>query len=290
MKKGTLHILTLCLLMMLMAACAPSLPDGVLTRDEMEDVLYDFHIAQTLYDTREYHSTESDIIALRANVLKKHGLTQQEWDKSMAYYCQHADELHHIYLALVDRVERNVIALGGKSEGMQGEEADTANVWNANANVILMQQPPYNVLSYDITPDSTFQDGDNISLQSDAKFVFQDGYRAMIMVMAVTYDNDSIVTATSHINNDGHGIVTVNNEHDRLHIKNIKGFLMLEKNLEAVTTQQVSTTLRLVSLRNIKLLHLHTTPPPPPAPEPVDSTKTDSVAVPPETPAQPGQG
>ena len=95
MKKGTLHILTLCLLMMLMAACAPSLPDGVLTRDEMEDVLYDFHIAQTLYDTREYHSTESDIIALRANVLKKHGLTQQEWDKSMAYYCQHADELHH---------------------------------------------------------------------------------------------------------------------------------------------------------------------------------------------------
>ena len=153
-----------------------------------------------------------------------------------------------------------------------------------------MQQPPYNVLSYDITPDSTFQDGDNISLQCDAKFVFQDGYRAMIMVMAVTYDNDSIVTATSHINNDGHGIVTVNNEHDRLHIKNIKGFLMLEKNLEAVTTQQVSTTLRLVSLRNIKLLHLHTTPPPPPAPEPVDSTKTDSVAVPPETPAQPGQG
>jgi hypothetical protein len=205
----------------------------------------------------------------------------------MAYYCQHADELHHIYLALVDRVERNVIALGGKSEGMQGEEADTANVWNANANVILMQQPPYNVLSYDITPDSTFQDGDNISLQCDAKFVFQDGYRAMIMVMAVTYDNDSIVTATSHINNDGHGIVTVNNEHDRLHIKNIKGFLMLEKNLEAVTSQQVSTTLRLVSLRNIRLHHLHTTPPPPPpAPEPSDSVKTDSVAAPTETPVQ----
>ena len=287
MKKSTLHTLTLCLLMMLMTACAPSLPDGVLTRDEMEDVLYDFHIAQALYETREYHSTESDIIALRANVLRKHGLTQQEWDKTMLYYCQHADEMHQIYLGLVDRVERNVIALGGKSEGMQGEEADTANVWNTNANVILMQQPPYNVLSYDITPDSTFQDGDNISLQCDAKFVFQDGYRAMIMVMAVTYDNDSIVTATSHINNDGHGIVTVNNEHDRLHVKNIKGFLMLEKNLEAVTSQQVSTTLRLVSLRNIRLHHLHTTPPPPPpAPEPSDSVKTDSVAAPTETPVQ----
>jgi hypothetical protein len=58
---------------------------------------------------------------------------------------------------------------------------------------------------------------------------------------------------------------------------------MLERNLDAVTTKPISTTLRLVSIRNIKLLHLHTTPPPPPAPEPVDSARTDSVAPPQET-------
>ena len=57
---------------------------------------------------------------------------------------------------------------------------------------------------------------------------------------------------------------------------------MLGRNLDAVTTKPTTTTLRLVSIRNIKLLHLHTTPPPPPtpAPEPADSTKTDSVSPP----------
>ena len=276
----TLTICTLTVLLSIMTSCAPSLPDGVLSSKEMEDVLFDFHVAQALYETREFHSIESDIMALRANVLKKHGLTQQEWDYSISYYCQHADELHKIYINLADRVERNVIALGGKSEGMQGEEADTANVWKGGSDILLMQQPPYNVWSYDITPDSTFQDGDNISLQCDTKFIFQDGYKSLSIIMVVTFSNDSISTMTTTLNHDGHGIITLNNEKDRLHIKNIKGFFMLSKNLDAVTTKPTSTTLRLVSVRNIKLLHLHTNPPPPPAPEPTDSTKTDSVAPP----------
>lgn len=280
--RHTIYLL-LMVTMMIVTSCAPSLPDGVLSHDEMEDVLLDMHVAQGLYDTREFRSTDSDIIALRANVLKKHDITQEEWDYSVNYYCQHADELHDIYVNLVDRVERSVISLGGKSEGFQGEEADTANVWNSNRNIILMQQPPYNILSYDITPDSTFQDGDNISLQCDVKFIFQDGYKSLALVMAVSFDNDSITTSIAHLNHDGHGIVMVNNEKDRLHIKNIKGFLMLEKNLEAVSTKQTSTTLRLISVRDIKLLHLHTTPPPPPA-EPADSVKTDSVQSPPVQP------
>ncbi len=280
--RHTIYLL-LMMTMMIVTSCAPSLPDGVLSPDEMEDVLLDMHVAQGIYDTHEFRSTDSDIIALRANVLKKHDITQEEWDYSMEYYCQHADELHNIYVNLVDRVERSVISLGGKSEGMQGEEADTANVWNTARNIILMQQAPYNVLSYDITPDSTFQDGDNISLQCDVKFIFQDGYKALAIVIAVSFDNDSVATSVTHLNHDGHGIVMINNEKDRLHIKNIKGFLMLEKNLEAVSTKQTSTTLRLISIRDIKLLHLHTTPPPPPA-EPVDSTKTDSVQAPPEQP------
>ena len=278
----TLTICTLTALLSIMTSCTPSLPDGVLSSKEMEDVLFDFHVAQALYETREFYSTESDIMALRANVLKKHGLTQQEWDYSISYYCQHADELHKIYINLADRVERNVIALGGKSEGMQGEEADTANVWKGGSDILLMQQPPYNVWSYDITPDSTFQDGDNISLQCDTKFIFQDGYKSLSIIMVVTFSNDSISTMTTNTNHDGHGIITLNNEKDRLHIKNIKGFFMLSKNLDAVTTKPTSTTLRLVSVRNIKLLHLHTNPPAPPAPEPTDSTKTDSVAPPPQ--------
>ena len=56
----TLTICTLTALLSIMTSCAPSLPDGVLSSKEMEDVLFDFHVAQALYETREFHSTESD--------------------------------------------------------------------------------------------------------------------------------------------------------------------------------------------------------------------------------------
>ena len=262
-------------------ACAPSVPSGILQKDEMEDVLYDMHIAQSIYETREGGvATGADLLALRASVLRKHDVDKAVWDSSFNYYCRNSRDMYDIYQSLAKRIERNVIALGGKVDGFQGSEADTANVWKAEDAFILMQQAPYNLFTFDVIPDSTFEDGDRITLQYDAQFIFQDGMRDIATFLAVYYDNDSIATVTSHSNFDGHGIVTLNNDVNRLHVKRIKGYFLLVQNLTQNSSNANTTTMRLAAISNVKLLHLRTEPPAVKKEEPVekvDSLKADSL-------------
>lgn len=262
-------------------ACAPSVPSGILQKDEMEDVLYDMHIAQSIYETREGGvATGADLLALRASVLRKHDVDKAVWDSSFNYYCRNSRDMYDIYQSLAKRIERNVIALGGKVDGFQGSEADTANVWKAEDAFILMQQAPYNLFTFDVIPDSTFENGDRITLQYDAQFIFQDGMRDIATFLAVYYDNDSIATVTSHSNFDGHGIVTLNNDVNRLHVKRIKGYFLLVQNLTQNSSNANTTTMRLAAIRNVKLLHLRTEPPAVKKEEPVekvDSLKADSL-------------
>lgn len=52
----------------------------VMSPEEMADVLYDMHLAQTLYDDPDVKQSDADIIMLRNEVLKKHDISVEEWD------------------------------------------------------------------------------------------------------------------------------------------------------------------------------------------------------------------
>lgn len=268
-----------------MVACAPSRPSYVLDPDEVEDILYDMHVAQSMYDQRVENFNDEDIISLRASVLKNHDISQSEWDSTFSYYCRNSQELYAIYQSLTERINGNVVALGGRIDGLQDSEADTANVWNREAAFLLMQQAPYNRLTFEIIPDSTFEDGDRITLQYDAQMIFQDGYRDVVSFLAVYYDNDSIVTNVIHTTSDNHGINIINNDVDRLHIKRIKGYFILNGNLVHTSSNPNGTTMRLAAIRNVKLLHTRTQPPAPAKTEleantdslTLDSLRRDSI-------------
>lgn len=268
-----------------MVACAPSRPSYVLAPDEVEDILYDMHVAQSMYDQRVENFNDEDIISLRASVLKNHDISQSEWDSTFNYYCRNSQELYAIYQSLTERINGNVVALGGRIDGLQDSEADTANVWNREAAFLLMQQAPYNRLTFEIIPDSTFEDGDRITLQYDAQMIFQDGYRDVVSFLAVYYDNDSIVTNVIHTTSDNHGINIINNDVDRLHIKRIKGYFILNGNLVHTSSNPNGTTMRLAAIRNVKLLHTRTQPPAPAKTEleantdslTLDSLRRDSI-------------
>ncbi len=279
-------------LIICLTACAPSRPSGILSQDEMEDVLYDMHIAQALYESREGRTSDADIIAIRASVLDKHGVSKADWDSSFNYYCRNANELYVIYKNISDKLDRNITALGGQVIGVQGEEADTANIWKGESSFILMQQAPFNLYSFEVMPDSTVMDGDKIQLQFDVQFIFQDGFRELTAYIASCYERsdsllkanpqltkDTVATCITHLSNEGHGIATITNDVDRLHLKKIKGFFLLSQNYNDVTSDHNGTTLRLVTVRNVKLLHLPTNPPAvaKPAEERPDSLRRDSL-------------
>ena len=244
-----------CILLVIYAliACRPGIPADVLSEGDMVDILYDIHIAQAMAETHDGLKDEKDVVALRSAVLKKYDVTPEEYERSYLFYCSNAEYLQEIYNDLSDKIRDNVIAAGGKIQGIETEEADTANVWNQEPYMILMDNAPYNKMSFSVLSDSTFRNDDRINLQYDAQMIVQDGTCDVMACMNVFY-GDSIVTQTTQITSSGRGVLSVNGKSNAKKIRKINGFFLLLPNS---STQGDVPPFRLVVLRKIKLLHLH---------------------------------
>lgn len=245
---------------------------------EMEDILYDIHLSQSLMDEGNRDRRAYTDITNREAIFRKYGITQAEWDSSYNYYCRHADKLHDIYQNLSERIRTEVIDLGGDvSLDETTLSGDTINIWNSERNFILMQETPYNLNRFTITADSTFKAGDVLTLQFDANFIFQEGSRNLVAILAVTLSNDSVVTNTCHASSNGR-FTTSFNDYKRLGIKSVKGYFILLRN----NNEQVSSAFRLASLENVRLILAHSkeVAEQPTNPKPADgkdSLKTDSA-------------
>lgn len=88
-------------------------PGEVLSRDEMTDVLYDIHIAETLADGSEEPVTNEWLRGMNPtdfrdmayqSVLKKHKITEEAFFSSVAYYSKHLRIYIKIYADIDQRL------------------------------------------------------------------------------------------------------------------------------------------------------------------------------------------
>ena len=89
------------LILSIAVSCKPSVPSTFISPDDMEDLLYDYHLADALAGQAKGDYAEN-VIAYRAAVLKKYGVSQEKFDTSMVYYMRHAVQkvchIHHMGL------------------------------------------------------------------------------------------------------------------------------------------------------------------------------------------------
>lgn len=210
--------------------------------------------------THDDNGDKGQSLAYREAVLRKHDVTSAEFDSSMVYYMRHTELLEDVYKDLTDRYNNEITAMGGSAkEG--GEFAnlsatgDTANVWNLATSMVFMPVKPFNSTSFDIKVDSTFHKGDRLMLDFDAQFIYQDGMRNGVAMLAVQFGNDSIAQRTIMIQSTQHYSVELSDA-DSLGIKSVKGYFMLmnDDNGTGVSSQ---TTLKLMFLEHIKLIRMH---------------------------------
>ena len=259
MKKLMICLVAVMALIFCVSSCKPSLPSGVLSKGKMTDILYDYHLALAMAHMDD-NGDKGQSLAYREAVLRKHDVTSAEFDSSMVYYMRHTELLEDVYKDLTDRYNNEITAMGGSAkEG--GEFAnlsatgDTANVWNLAASMVFMPVKPFNSTSFDIKVDSTFHKGDRLMLDFDAQFIYQDGMRNGVAMLAVQFGNDSIAQRTIMIQNTQHYSVELSDD-DSLGIKSVKGYFMLmnDDNGTGVSSQ---TTLKLMFLEHIKLIRMH---------------------------------
>lgn len=259
MKKLMICLVAVMALLFCVSSCKPSLPSGVLSKGKMTDILYDYHLALAMAHMDD-NGDKGQSLAYREAVLRKHDVTSAEFDSSMVYYMRHTELLEDVYKDLTDRYNNEITAMGGSAkEG--GEFAnlsatgDTANVWNLATSMVFMPVKPFNSTSFDIKVDSTFHKGDRLMLDFDAQFIYQDGMRNGVAMLAVQFGNDSIAQRTIMIQSSQHYSVELSDA-DSLGIKSVKGFFML-MNGDNGTDVSSQTTLKLMFLEHIKLIRMH---------------------------------
>ena len=254
----------LCPVMLTMAllvamGCKPGVPRKLLQPGEMEDILYDLHVADGM---AVVEGNSQDLafrrLAYRQAVLRKHGVSEALLDSSLVYYYRHTQRLHDIYQNLAKRLDSEAVALGASANelsqfGTITSQGDTATVWNYRQTAVLIPQAPYNTISFEVKADTAYHRGDKMILSFEGRFIFQDGARNGTAMLAVFYDNDSVATQTVHLGADMNYSVPLegSQEHD---IRMVRGFIHLGRD------NTNSPSLKMMTVDNMKLMRMHVNP------------------------------
>lgn len=200
-------VIVVAAVLVLLAACKPQIPSRYLQPDEMEDLMYDYYVAQGISNSRA-GTTEYDRRYNMQAVLKKYGLSNADFDSTLVYYYNHMELMNTIYSNIQKRLSDEALELGA-SEGeverftTKSASGDTTDVWEGKRQLMLMPIPPYHIVQFSQKADTSFYNGDSFLLTFGAHFLVQTGSRNATAYLAVTYENDSVVSATTPINASG---------------------------------------------------------------------------------------
>lgn len=219
--------------LLLLAACKPKIPKEYIQPDEMEDLLYDYYVAQSM-PTRT--SSKEDIdYGQRYHtslVLKKYGRTQAELDSSMRYYYINMEEFQKILSNVKKRLSDEALELGASTVEVeryttQSLSGDTTDVWEGAKQMVILPQPPYNVQQFSLKADTSYHQGDSFLMTFGNTFLVQSGSKNAWVVLSVYYEGDSIIT--HHMNISPTVTTTLRIPSCKLKAKELKGYVYLPK-------------------------------------------------------------
>ena len=106
MRNITIKILYFVLAFLAMVGCRPR---GVLSNNEMRNLLYDLHRADGAIQVAGYnYGHNQEIASYYKSVLDKHGVTQAQFDSSLVWYTDNPQIFNKIYPRVVARLQADL--------------------------------------------------------------------------------------------------------------------------------------------------------------------------------------
>lgn len=244
MRRAAFFLLTI----MALSACKPGIPRGVLSRGKMEDVLFDYHIAQAMADQGD--SAEVRRYAYVLSVFRKHGITEAEFDSSMLWYCAHSYELRDIYARLGERMEAEAY-MAEHSVDVQrglGADGDTVSLWRWQRFYHLQPTRSSRLLHVTSPADSSCRKGDEYIWRFQANFIQRSGMRQATAIMALRMEGDTLLTTTSTMRSDGQVELRLMRS-DTLTLKQVDCYIYMPDAADAQLPSLLITEPLLVRLR-----------------------------------------
>lgn len=196
------------LLATLVASCS-STPDNVLSKSDMADLLVDINIGESVTEMnfREYDN-DSVKKVLRQSILSAHGVTSEEYDRSIEWYGHNIEKYQEVYEEVIHRLEKRIAeekVNGSRDDGQQAAvpvvaeqssfEGDSIDVWTQPRSYVFAQNISSEYVTFNLARDANSKAGDVYTLQ----FKALNSNRPIKCAIVATYDNATTDIAT----NDG---------------------------------------------------------------------------------------
>ena len=200
MRSRLYHILLLLAIAASLASCDRT-PSGVISRNDMADLIVDLELANAYIDDHIGDFTDdSSKMVLKQSIFKKHGITQQEYDSSLVWYAHNMDDYVRAYNQAIgklkdrtDKLEkkkndgqmpaeivtdkpikeaRNInaapIAHGGPKRPIgklsTDSKSDSADLWQGPRHYLLTPGYRRGFITFDVVPDANKKPGDRYLL------------------------------------------------------------------------------------------------------------------------------
>lgn len=247
------------LLLLTMMGCKPTVPSDVISPGKMEDILYDYHVAQAMGKQQSGEEADYNKMAAYHAVLRKHHITEAEFDSSLVYYYSRIDYLKDIYSHVNDRLANEATALGAITGDINrysqySEDGDTANIWRMPTDLMLIPRPTMNRFDFTITPDTTFRKGDAFMFQFMSEYIAQGGGKDAVACLVAVYEGDSILQTVSHVSMGGTSQLRIPSNTEK-ELKKLKGYIYFNEGGERTDMRKMMfvSQLQLIRFHNKEL-------------------------------------
>lgn len=227
MARQIKNLLRTSLAAMCMAACTVQVPSDIIQQEEMELLLYDYHLMQAM--AGELPSTERYKRPLYEQyVFDKHGVTEAEFDSSLVWYMRHTRELEEVYTKLNKRFKARQAVLEAYVRPEERSNritpaGDSVNVWDDFRMFRLTASPSSNRMTFSIPADSNFHKNDAFEWKINAHFLKDTSGVGAVMALTLFYDNDT-VGCTIPLNGSGEQVLTLKGD-SAATFKEMTGFI-----------------------------------------------------------------
>lgn len=250
-RKAIISLFSI-ILVLICVSCEVKRPKNVIAPNVLEDILYDYHLAQIMANDASGLQFKKKLYT--EYVFKKHGYTQAEFDSSMVWYARNPKHMFDVYSSLHRRIEAEIAIMEREELAMASLAAipmvgDTVDLWNG-ARVELLSATPYkNKIYLECDADSTFVIGDSIIFSMNSRFISCDSTvrQSAYLAMLLEYEDSTSVSNGYNIPN-GAQMITFARDFERA-IKNIRAFVYYMDNDSLCNSRLL--------LGDIKLLRIH---------------------------------
>lgn len=256
---------------LLMAMSAPLLTscnsgEEYLPESEMEEILYDLHLAQAMVQQMPTDSVDYYSALYKASLLKKYNLTEEKLQRNLVYYSTDGAALASIYSRLAERT-RDSENLSVEPSLVFQTDGDTINLWSGPSTLLFCNHGR-NEYSFVLETDTLVRPGDRIVWRSTSSAIYSEGERNAYASISMEYTD-----TTAHIIRQigGYGLQTYEvTTHDPRKLQRI--------NLTLHQNTSWSNDIKLLTISNIYLLRIRSVS----ASAKVDTTTVKQDSIPAE--------